>query len=343
MKYYAKIGALLSVILLFMSQSELLAQNNGTKKTEVKIDEMDVIYDDADYEGLIIDDRTQDERKRPNLLAPPPIKYEDGDEGEIPMIQENEDEGVDSENDILYAGLDSSLIHYPRKIFGPNDTVRITLTDAKHKFAYPTPPEARATSHFGPRRRRFHYGVDIAQPTGKDIYAAFDGVVRVSKFNKSYGNLIIIRHDNGLETYYAHLSLRYAKPGMRVKAGDVIGLCGNTGRSYGSHLHFEVRYMGNAINPEHVIDCNAHKLRSNELCLTQNSFRKVATQTNASSSTNPSRAKASSNGAQYYKVRSGDTLGKIAARNHTTVRRLCQLNGIKETTVLSIGRKLRVR
>jgi len=290
----------------------------------------------------MIDERPQHEYQQPvvpNLLAPPPLKYEEEDEiiRQI-TLQESEDEGAEHEDEILFAGFDSSMIHYPKKVFEAGDVVHITLTDDKHKFAFPTPYEARATSHFGPRRRRFHYGVDLAQPTGKDIYAAFDGVVRVSRYNKSYGNLIVIRHDNGLETYYAHLSQRYAKVGMQVRAGDVIGLCGNTGRSYGSHLHFEIRYMGNAMNPEHVIDCTTHKLINNELTLTQNSFRKVG---DASQSRGSGRV--SVGGAQYYKVRSGDTLGKIAARHHTTVRRLCQLNGIKQTTTLSIGRRLRVR
>ncbi|MBO4751840.1 MAG: peptidoglycan DD-metalloendopeptidase family protein [Bacteroidales bacterium] len=317
--------------------------NPRAKKTEVKVNEMDVIYDEEDYEDLMIDERTQEEYSKqtiPNLLAPPPLKYDDEYDPVKPLsLQESEDEGAEHEDDILIAGFDSSMIHYPKKEFVPGEEVKIMLVDDKHKFVFPTPYEARATSHFGPRRRRFHYGVDLAQPTGKDIYAAFDGVVRVSKYNKSYGNLIVIHHDNGLETYYAHLSQRYAKVGMHVKAGDVIGLCGNTGRSYGSHLHFEIRYMGNAMNPEHVIDCTNHKLISNELTLTQNSFRKVGDSRRGGSG----GAVASSSGGHYYKVRSGDTLSKIAARHRTTVRRLCQLNGIKETTTLSIGRRLRVR
>lgn len=340
-KTIALILSLICVTLICMPTSAQ-AQVGKPSKTEVKVTEMDVIYEEDDYEDILIDETPQDVKKQPavpNLLAPPPVKYEEENDviNQLPML-ENDDEGAEHEDDILQAGFDSNLIHYPKKVFEPGEEIKITLTDDKHKFCFPTPHEARATSHFGPRRRRFHYGVDLAQPTGKDIYAAFDGTVRVSKYNKSYGNLIVIRHDNGLETYYAHLSQRYAKVGMHVKAGDVIGLCGNTGRSYGSHLHFEIRYMGNAMNPENVIDCTNHKLISNELTLTQNSFRKVA---NRSSST--SYASPSNSGAQYYKVRNGDTLGKIAARHHTTVRRLCQLNGIKETTILSIGRRLRVR
>ena len=342
--YIPRIFFLLLIFTFADYPGKLQAQSVKTarpKKTEVKVNEMDVIYEEVEYENLMIDERPQDEYEQPavpNLLAPPPLKYDDEDEiiRQI-TLQESEDEGAEHEDDILYAGFDSNMIHYPKKVFEADEVVHLKLVDDKHKFAFPTPPEARTTSHYGPRRRRFHYGVDLAQPTGKDIYSAFDGVVRVSRFNKSYGNLIVIRHDNGLETYYAHLSQRYAKVGMRVKAGDVIGLCGNTGRSYGSHLHFEIRYMGNAMNPEHVIDCTNHKLINTELTLTKDSFRKVADSRTVAS------AQRSSTGAQYHKVKSGDTLGKIAARYHTTVRRLCQLNGIKQTTTLSIGRRLRVR
>ncbi|MBR6441437.1 MAG: M23 family metallopeptidase, partial [Bacteroidales bacterium] len=121
------------------------------------------------------------------------------------------------------------MIHIPKlDITTLKDPVIIQLTNPQQgeMFVFPTPEIARATSHFGPRRRRFHYGVDLAMPTGEPIYAAFDGVVRLSKRNKSYGNLIVIRHGNGLETYYAHLSKRYVTPGTHVRAGDIIGLCG---------------------------------------------------------------------------------------------------------------------
>lgn len=339
-------------LMVCMLPFAVCAQNNNTnknkknQKTEVRVNQMDVIYEDDDFEDVIIDQRTKEERSKPNtphLLAPPPVKYEEAD-GSIQLpLQENEDEGAENENEILMAGFDSAMIHYPKKVFEPGEEVRLLLTDAQHHFAYPTPIEARATSHFGPRRRRFHYGVDLAQPTGKDIYAMFDGVVRISKYNKSYGNLVIIRHDNGLETYYAHMSVRYARVGKRVKAGEVIGLCGNTGRSYGSHLHLEIRYMGNAMNPEHVINCTDHTLINNELVLTQNSFRKVATHTGTAQQGGTPARSGGSSGAQYYKVKGGDTLSKIAKRNGTTVRRLCQLNGIKETTILSVGRRLRIR
>lgn len=324
------------------------SKDKKENKSVIKINKLDVIYEDEEYSGIVIDQKatTPDDEsymyEKPFIIAPPPPEDPEVDE-QPKLFQSIDDEGAESEDDIIYAGFDSEAIHYPKLDVSNMAPLTIQLVnhEKKQEFCFPTPDLARATSHFGPRRRRFHYGVDLAMPTGEPIYAAFDGTVRISKFNKTYGNLIVIRHHNGLETYYAHLSRRIVESGDVVKAGETIGLCGNTGRSYGSHLHFEIRYMGNAMNPENVIDCSQKDLISETLVLNSSSFRKVAKAgaTNASAATGTY----SSKGGQYYKVRSGDTLSKIAKRNGTTVRKLCQLNGIKETTVLSIGRRLRIR
>jgi murein DD-endopeptidase MepM/ murein hydrolase activator NlpD len=228
------------------------------------------------------------------------------------------------------------------------EPVTLSLVDPEHgkRFVFPTPQKAIPTSHFGPRRRRFHYGLDLALPTGEPIYAAFDGVVRFSKYNSSYGHLVVIRHDNGLETYYAHLSKRHVAPGMHVKAGDIIGLCGNTGRSRGSHLHFEIRYKGNAMNPENVVSTETRDLLSPTLTLTHNSFRKVAKRGLENTSAHSSRRSGSGNyssDGKYYKVRTGDTLSRIAKRNGTTISKLCKLNGLRESSVIRPGQKLRIR
>ena len=255
----------------------------------------------------------------------------------------HDDPGTDSEEDILMAG-DSALVHTLKMDISEMAPVEIKLTDAEHGkfFVFPTPEYARATSHFGPRRRRFHYGLDLAMPTGEPIYAAFDGVVRFSKYNRSYGHLIVIRHDKGLETYYAHLSKRHVAPGTRVKAGEEIGLCGNTGRSRGSHLHFEIRYNGNAMNPEDVISCETHTLVKPTLRLTKDSFRKVAKR-GYSNQSPKSRVGNYSDGGKTYKIRTGDTLSRIAKRNGTTVSKLCKLNGLRENSVLRPGQTIRLR
>lgn len=291
------------------------------------------------------------QKERPNMRPRPgqPEDEEDETTGLVAglpgyALSQTYDPGAESEDEILMAS-DSGMLHSTKMDVSSMTPVDIALVDpAKGRnFVFPTPQRAIVTSHFGPRRRRFHYGVDLAMPTGEPIYAAFDGTVRFSNYNSSYGHLIIIRHDNGLETYYAHLSKRHVAPGMRVKAGELIGLCGNTGRSRGSHLHFEIRYKGNAMNPENVMDCTTRDLISPTLTLTSSSFRKVAKRGAENGSSSSATAGNYSGGGQYYKVRTGDTLSRIAKRNGTTVSKLCKLNGLKETSILRPGQKLRLR
>ena len=370
----------LSLPLLFLTPIGTHAQNNKTTNKETKkvinVNKLDVIYQDQDneYQGVIIDQSSRQQSDIPPSLVQPEIESdEELEQSNQLYLPEQMGDGAESEFDILYASMDYEVVHYASNSELP-DGVAIHLTDkSKHrKFCFPTPEHARLSSHFGARRRRFHYGVDLAMPTGEPIYAAFDGIVRISKYNKSYGNLVVVRHFNGLETYYAHLSQRDVESGDTVRAGQVIALCGNTGRSYGSHLHFEVRYMGKAMNPEYIIDCTNHKLLSDEIVLHPvyftnkgsshyspspgdiarvNDYAGTAANNKSTVAENqlrdPSKPKPqtthASSGAKYYKVRSGDNLSKIAKRNGTTVRKLCQLNKISETTVLQIGRKLRVR
>ncbi|HLU87737.1 MAG TPA: M23 family metallopeptidase, partial [Taishania sp.] len=187
---------------------------------------------------------------------------------------------------------------------------------------------------------------------GDQVYAAWSGKVRYAKYNEGgFGNLVIIRHNNGLETFYGHLSKILVSPNQNVKAGDVIGLGGNTGRSFGSHLHFEVRFYDLPMNPEEVIDFENKQVRDSNLFVHRGLFRPGAKPSHlqqGSGSPSPNSlatasSPASSSTNRYYKVRSGDTLSSIAAKNKTTIAKLCQLNGIKQTTILQVGRNLRVR
>ena len=190
--------------------------------------------------------------------------------------------------------------------------------------------------------------MDLGLKTGDPIYATFDGKVRISKAAGDYGNLVVIRHNNGLETYYAHLSQRDVEVGDWVVAGQQIGLGGSTGRSTGPHLHYEVRYKGQSFDPERIIDFSNGVLRRDELLLKRRHFsiyakyeqdfgdeEEVAKQEEA-------ERKAAA-AVQYHTVRSGDTLGAIARKYGTSVSRICQLNNIKSTSILRIGQKLRVR
>ena len=218
------------------------------------------------------------------------------------------------------------------------DTLWICVVDSSYnKFVLPF--DGNITSRYGYRKGRYHNGIDIDLETGDTVVAAFTGKVRYAQYNDSgFGNLVIIRHYNGLETFYAHLSKLLVVPNQKVTAGDIIGLGGNTGKSYGSHLHFETRFYDAAMNPEEVIDFKTGELRDENLFIHKGLFRP-----GASVSSPNSNQSANHSNVTYHKVRSGDTLGAIARKYGTTVSKICQLNGIKSTTILAIGRSLRVR
>lgn len=226
-------------------------------------------------------------------------------------------------------------------------SVAIGLVDSLKHYHYPY--KGKISSRYGPRRRRNHHGVDLPLKIGDSIYAPFDGRVRYSKDTKAgYGNLVIIRHDNGLETYFGHLSERKVEAGEWVTAGQVIALGGNTGRSTGPHLHFETRYYGQSFDPERLIDFDSGVLRRETIMLYRKYFSIYSKfdqnfDDEIANEEDDKKEAAAAAAVKYYVVRKGDTLGRIAINNHTTVAKLCQLNGIKSTTILKIGRRLRVK
>ena len=199
------------------------------------------------------------------------------------------------------------------------------------------------------RRRVNHNGIDIAVKVGDTICSAFDGRVRFSKATETgYGTLVIIRHDNGIETYHGHLSKRLVEAGDRVVAGQPIALGGNSGRSTGPHLHFECRYMGQSFDPERLIDFRTGDLRRDHLLLKRSYFSiysKYEQDWNGEKVLADADKKEAEISAErrYYKVRQGDYLGLIAKRNYTTVSAICRLNGIRADAVLQVGKVLRVK
>lgn len=223
----------------------------------------------------------------------------------------------------------------------------VDLVDTLKSYHYPV--KGRITSKYGPRRRRIHQGTDIDLETGDPIYSTFDGRVRYTGYiARGYGNLVIIRHDNGLETYYAHLSRIDVKPNQWVTAGQVIGAGGNTGRSTGSHLHYEMRYKGHSFDPMRLIDFESGDLRRETFLLKRTYFSPYSRFTQdfeeeIQSDEEDKKIAKEAVAIKYHVVRKGDTLGRIAINNGTSVTKICQLNGIKKTTVLQIGRRLRVR
>lgn len=220
------------------------------------------------------------------------------------------------------------------------------------------------TSHFGyrPAFRRQHYGTDIKVFVGDTIRAAFSGKVRVVKYEPNgYGNYVVIRHSNGLETIYGHMSKHLCKPNQLVKAGDVIGLGGNTGRSTGSHLHFETRFLGQFIDPEKLFDFKAQDVKGDFYLFRANGHGTLLAANDniiggeeeiSEEVANALQAKEAESEAfqqkklqemkakprsRVHKVKSGETLYSIARKCGISVDRLCRLNNIKRNTTLRPG------
>ena len=234
--------------------------------------------------------------------------------------------------DTLYQGIDTfawdnKMInsgHFESKDM--KDTVRLVLIDSLKHIYYTHPFKNYVTSGFGPRRWMYHFGIDIKLNKGDSVLAAFDGVVRVTKFDRrGFGNVVVIRHPSGLESIYGHLSKVLVSNNQKVKSGDLIGLGGNSGRSTGSHLHFETRYLGEPFDPTCFIDFDKYKLKHDTLNVSLANFEYLIDMRMA----------------KYCKVRKGDTLSKIARRYRTTVGTICKLNRITSRTLLRVGRPIR--
>ena len=227
----------------------------------------------------------------------------------------------------LYPNWNNQYVHAYGNAIIP-ETYTIDLTG----FHMPT-PSTKITSPFGPRWRRMHNGLDLKVNIGDTIVAAFDGKVRIVKYERrGYGKYVVIRHDNGLETVYGHLSKQLVEENQLVKAGEVIGLGGNTGRSTGSHLHFETRFLGIAINPIYMFD-----FPKQDIVADTYTFRKSKGVKRAGSHD----TQVADGTIRYHKVKSGDTLSRIAKLRGVSVSTLCKLNRIKPTTTLRIGQVLR--
>ncbi len=262
-------------------------------------------------------------------------------------------EEYDSPAEELYEDWDNSYAH--RQTTLP-DSFRIDLRD----FCMPTPSRV-ITSNFGPRWRRQHKGLDIKVYIGDTIRAAFSGKVRVVKnegARKGYGKYIVIRHPNGLETIYGHLSKQLVIEDQEVRAGEPIGLGGNTGRSTGSHLHFETRLCGVALNPAIMFDFANQDIVSDFYTFHKDSYEfdgRLATQlrgANGQYGYNPadvnspnmgkSRGDVASEGTtRFHKVKKGETLSSIARKHGTSVNAICRLNRISKTVRLRPGQILK--
>ncbi len=279
-------------------------------------------------------------------------------------------EECEPEPDIYTEGWDSDLVNCYKDANVPNSKV----IDVRH---YVMPIKGNyVTSHYGyrPQFGRTHKGIDLRSAIGDTVYSAFSGRVRLTRFERGgYGFYVIVRHENGLETVYGHLSRFLVKPDQYVKAGQPIALSGNTGRSTGPHLHFETRFMGYAINPEAIFDFGNRCTHTDSYTFTKSTYTKArdyapskryaaakkstekhaesaATSTRSSkkeqhqvtASTKKSTKESREKSRSTYQVQKGDNLEKIAARNHTTVAQLKKLNGMTSDKVVE-GKVLKVK
>lgn len=228
------------------------------------------------------------------------------------------------------------------------DEINIRLVKNEGEFCFPV--KNVRTSPYGWRWNRPHRGVDIALKTGDPVHCVFPGVVRLATSMGGYGNVVVVRHSNGLETVYGHLSKINVKPRQSLRAGDVLGLGGSTGHSTGPHLHFEVRFLYQAFDPEWILDFSNYSLRTRQLHLDKTYFGITAPRGShpvlaykADKSyvkEPPHRERVSRE--VYYTSQGGDTWDLVAMKYSTTTEALRQLNPGAPKKLKS-GLKLRVR
>ncbi len=228
----------------------------------------------------------------------------------------------------IYAGWEINNL-FPEKdmlkLKGDSSLTINLKADGQDDYFHPF--DGPITSYFGWRDSTQHNGIDIDLNKGDKVSAAFGGMVRIAKRFGGFGNVVIIRHYNGLETVYAHLWKIKVKPGDIVSAGQLIGLGGSTGHSTGTHLHFEIRLKGVPINPKYIVALKDQKLFCEELTIKKTKWGIAAFPSNA----------------KYYTVERGDTLFEIAKRFGTTTTRLKQMNNMSSGRVkLKVGQSINV-
>ena len=256
----------------------------------------------------------------------------------------------------IYDEWDNELTHYSGSPLPDETTVDL------RGFCMPTTSRV-VTSNFGARWGRQHKGIDVKVYIGDTIRAAFSGKVRIVKYEpRGYGKYVVIRHYNGLETYYGHMSKQLVTENEEVKAGDPIGLGGNTGRSTGSHLHFETRLCGVALNPALMFDFRNQDVTSDFYTFRRSRYASESAMANRlrganSSSRGNGRFEGDSDDdselaiaapsvsfapeTHFHKVKKGETLQAVARKCHTTVEALCKLNRIGKNIRLMPGQILK--
>ena len=227
-----------------------------------------------------------------------------------------------------------------------NQQFPIQLNFSDSTYASPVPHTKVVTSRYGWRRGRAHKGIDIDLVTGDTVVSVLDGIVRVARYINGFGNTVVVRHYNGLESTYAHLSHIGVKANDSIAKGEYLGKGGNTGNSRGSHLHLELSYKGESIHPEYLFDFSPkNAIRSQQVWVTQKwtharfHSSKYASKVNLIESEEEALASLEQQ-PRVYVVKKGDTLYDISRKNRLSLDAICSANGIKKTSPLKIGQKL---
>ena len=249
---------------------------------------------------------------------------------------------IEPEMDIYTEGWNSKRVNPFKESDVPNTKV-IDVT------GYYMPCPGQMTSNYGYRAKfgRMHKGVDLAIRSNDTIYAAFEGKVRLTNYEaKGYGNYVILRHPNGLETVYGHLNRFLVKEDQVVKAGQPIALGGSTGRSTGPHLHFETRYMGYAINPNAIFDFKNKTTHTDTYTFSKSTYtqpRNYAPSTTVAKADTENAYKSGGATPSTYTVKKGDTLSSIARSYGMSATRLRKLNGLSTADKIQAGMTLKLK
>lgn len=252
------------------------------------------------------------------------------------------------ESDNVYVDIKKEFwdttVYNPYKNTVVNYPLNIKFNDTS--YSSPIFRKKVITSRYGWRRGRPHRGIDIDLITGDSVVSILDGVVRFAKYSYGHGKTVVVRHYNGLETTYAHLSKISVKPNDSIKKGDLIGKGGNTGNSRGSHLHLVVSYKGEYIHPEYIFDFSeTNAIRAKELWVTKKWTRPQYHNSRRLSQLNILKSQEEAlasieKPSKVYVVQRGDTLYRISRRNNVSITAICSANAIKKTSTLRVGQKL---
>jgi murein DD-endopeptidase MepM/ murein hydrolase activator NlpD len=228
-----------------------------------------------------------------------------------------------------------------KKLVSTPDSLLIPiLSEGMGQFTFPF--QGKIISPYGAKRRgHLHSGVDIKLLQGDTIKNAFNGKVRLAKSYSGYGLMVVVQHLNGIETLYSHLSKILVKEGDTLQSGYPVGLGGRTGRATTTHLHFEIRFLGNHFDPSLLLDYQNYALKTDTLVAYNRKGKVFFLPKGEAPVQKPTLLLASQS--DYYIVQKGDTLYSIARNHGLSLAKLCELNNISSSAILSIGKKLKVK